>query len=216
MICCSVCTTCICAPVRHTEHTLIKLKGRHPTTTTLGQTHTHMPVHWPAEIQMGLQTQTHKHTYCQCHKKQRIWTNNISTIILGLLERDWIELQYWKKISMLSFWKLRFYFIGFSSLRLKSLILCSSSHFKDSDSTHLLLKFTLQIITFISIMNIYLVFKMLLALTFLVVIFTNIDYIDNVYVLVIACAIFIRHMVWHRSCNPWVSGDRIGQSEGLE
>lgn len=108
MICCSVCTTCICAPVRHTEHTLIKLKGRHPTTTTLGQTHTHMPVHRPAQIQMGLPAQTHKHTYCQCHKKQRIWTNNISTIILGLLERDWIELQYWKKISMLSFRKLLF------------------------------------------------------------------------------------------------------------
>lgn len=113
MICCSVCTTCICAPVRHTEHTLIKLKGRHPTTTTLGQTHTHIPVHWPAQIQMGLPAQTHKHTYCQCHKKQRIWTNNISTIILGLLERDWIELQYWKKISMLSFRKLLFFLRDF-------------------------------------------------------------------------------------------------------
>lgn len=94
MICCSVCTTCICAPVRHTEHTLIKLKERRPTTTTLGQTHTHMPVHWPAQIQMGWPAQTHKHTYCQCHKKQRIWTNNISTIILGLLERDCKELRY--------------------------------------------------------------------------------------------------------------------------
>ncbi len=86
MICCSVCTTCICAAVGHTEHTLIKLKGRRPTTTVLGQTHTHMPMHWPAQIQMVLPAQTHKHIYCQCHKKQRIWTNNITTIILELLK----------------------------------------------------------------------------------------------------------------------------------
>lgn len=125
MICCSVCTTCICAPVRHTEHTLIKLKGRRPTTTTLGQTHTHMPVHRPAQIQMGLPVQTYKHTYCQCHKKQRIWTNNISTIILGLLERDCKELRSWKKSNMVSFRKLLFDGI-FCLMRFKSVILCSS------------------------------------------------------------------------------------------
>lgn len=38
---------------------------------------------------------------------------------------------------------------------------------------------------------------MQLTLTFLGVIHTNIDYIANVYVLVIACAFFTRHMVWH-------------------
>lgn len=44
-------------------------------------------------------------------------------------------------------------------------------------------------------MNIYLASQMLLALTFLGFIHTNIDYIANVYVLIIACAIFTRHMV---------------------
>lgn len=43
-------------------------------------------------------------------------------------------------------------------------------------------------------MNIYLASQMLLALTFLGII-TTIDYIANVYVLVIARAIFTRHMV---------------------